>query len=76
MSSDSVFYEPTVLRGKTAHSHFGAALAGIGNLNNDPHGFKGFLAFIMKLTPKYSSFLNHHYLNFWLKIKKNIVFLV
>ncbi|KAL7078661.1 hypothetical protein ACQ4LE_002530 [Meloidogyne hapla] len=41
--SNSIFYEPVVLRGTTAHSHFGAALAGMGNLNNDLNGFKDFV---------------------------------
>ncbi|KAF7636363.1 Integrin_alpha2 domain-containing protein [Meloidogyne graminicola] len=42
MSSNFVFYEPIVLRGVKSHSHFGAAIAGIGNINNDPKGFKDF----------------------------------
>jgi hypothetical protein len=36
-----VFLEPMVLRGRWPHSQFGAALTGLGNLDNDPKGYQG-----------------------------------
>nr|CAD2176210.1 unnamed protein product [Meloidogyne enterolobii] len=42
-SNNLIFYSPIIIRGTTRHSHFGASLASIGNLNNDKNGFKDFV---------------------------------
>uniref|UniRef100_A0A915NNY2 Integrin alpha-2 domain-containing protein n=1 Tax=Meloidogyne floridensis TaxID=298350 RepID=A0A915NNY2_9BILA len=44
-SNNLIFYSPIIIRGTTRHSHFGASLASIGNLNNDKNGFKGKIFF-------------------------------
>lgn len=40
-ASAKVFRPPLVLRARSAHSQFGAALTRLGNLDNDPRGFQG-----------------------------------
>ena len=37
----AVFRKPLVLRGRSAHSQFGAALGRLGNLDNDANGYQG-----------------------------------
>lgn len=40
-ANSNVFHEPLILRGRSAHSQFGASLSRLGNLNNDPNKYQG-----------------------------------